>query len=207
MPSAAGISYTLAWLCGLTLFASAPGPRPTDAQLDEFYRGHPLSTSLQSVFVHGVAAVALLVVAWVLWSRRLVGTWWLAAASTAATLSFVQLGLDLWRSNGAADPAAVVHVIDRLDGVKMLALGAMTALGTKSLGRREVIGRSLQVLGWVTTVLVAMSGVSYVVGVDVVPLAAAALIGLLLWVPAVAFRAAAAARAAQRPPSLAGVGT
>jgi hypothetical protein len=101
----------------------------------------------------------------------------------------------------------VVHVIDRLDGVKMLALGAMTAIGTKSLGRREVIGRSLQVLGWLTTVLVAMSGVSYVVGVEAVPLAAAALIGLLLWVPAVALRAAAAAPAAHRPPSLAGVGT
>jgi hypothetical protein len=67
-PGVAGISYVVAWVCGLALFAARPGQDATDAQLSDFYRDHPWSTSMQSVLVHGVAAVALFVVAWVVWS-------------------------------------------------------------------------------------------------------------------------------------------
>ncbi len=193
MPTVAGISYVVAWVCGLTLFVARPRADATDAQLGDFYHDHPWSTSMQSVLVHGVAAVALFVVAWVVWRRGVAGRWWLSAASLAAAFSIVQLGLDLWRSNGATDPAAVVHVIDRLDGVKMLALAGMVATGTASLGRRHVIGRPLQVLGWITATLAAAGGISYVAGSGAVGLAGTALVGLLAWTPCIAYRVATTA--------------
>lgn len=187
----AAISYVVAWVCGLILFAARPGPAATDAQLAAFYRDHPWSTSMQSVLVHGVAAAALTVVAWVVWRRGFVGRWWWGAATAAVAVSAVQLGLDLWRSNKAGDPAAIVHLIDRLDGLKMLALATMVAAGAVSLRRRRVIGRPLQTLGWLTTASAVAAGVAFLAGVEAVALAGAALAGLLIWIPSIAQRVTA----------------
>lgn len=56
----AGIVYVLAWLIGLLLAPSAPDPFGSASTINAYFSAHRSAAMIQSVFVHGLAGVALL---------------------------------------------------------------------------------------------------------------------------------------------------
>src|SRR3954470_14787080 len=59
----AGAVYVLSWLLGLSLGPSAPGPRAPAVDIQAYYVGHTGGIVVQSLLVHGLAGIALAVLA------------------------------------------------------------------------------------------------------------------------------------------------
>jgi hypothetical protein len=183
-PVAAGATYVGAWVVGLTAFVAAPTPAATDAEVAGFYAEHAIPTAVQSVLVHGVAAVALAGLLVGLARRRAVGRLANAAGSIAVALSVVQCVLGVWRSTIATGSTTnhLVAAIDRTDGVKMLALAVLLAAGTIALSRSGTFGRTMIAVGATGSVALVIAGVTYAAGAGVLVAAAVALVILLAWV-------------------------
>ena len=158
----AAVAFTLVWLIGLAV----PVPMVDVNASPAGFSGHETELALRSLFVHGFAAVALLVVGWGL-NRRL--------AIAAAALSLAQ-----WVSEtafAAGGPGALIEATNRLDGVKMLVLAALIVVGAR------VAPRWLRVLAPVAAVALVVSAAGY--GLLVPSLAAAAFVSLpllLVWI-------------------------
>src|SRR4051812_19603869 len=110
----AAVAFTLVWLVGLAI----PVPMVDVGASPGALAGHGTEWALQSLFVHGFAAGALLVVGWGL-SRPL--------AIAAAALSVIQSVLDT--SFAAGGPDGLMEATNRLDGVKMLVLAGLIVAG------------------------------------------------------------------------------
>jgi hypothetical protein len=100
----------LAWLIGLFLAPSAPDPFGSAVTINAYFSAHRPAAMIQSVFIHGLAGVALLRLTAALWSylaardtagpRRVM----LAAGVLAAAVSFLQVAFMI------AIPAGDHHV-------------------------------------------------------------------------------------------------
>src|SRR5215212_2059842 len=106
--SVAGAAYVAGWVLGLALVPSVP------ADVHSFYVAHPALVAVQALLVHGVAGVALGILALVLpravglagRSAALVRTAGLAAA--AVSLAQTALTLVALAQVGSSGPAATV---------------------------------------------------------------------------------------------------
>ena len=150
-PAVAGVAYLLAWVIGLAVWPSNLDVAASGGQVVAAYTGHRGVAMAQSLLVHGVAAVALAVVVLALGQaarRRDAGP--LARATVvagvgAAVVSLVQCALGLWLAGWAVPDSdagragALFAAINRLDGVKMLALAAMAAGGAVLVRRTHLL--------------------------------------------------------------------
>jgi hypothetical protein len=182
---AAGVTYVAAWLVGLTAFGTGPGADATPAQVAEHFASHRVSTTVQSLLIHGLAAASLFVVLTVV--RRAGATTRTAhvAGVVGVGLSLTQLALDAWRSLIAtgSTTSTVVDVIDRVDGFKMFAFAVMIGASVRSLRAAGMIGRRMGIVGAAATAALVLSGVGYAVAVDSLRgTAALSLLLLLVWV-------------------------
>src|SRR5829696_1033363 len=153
----AAVAFTLVWLIGLAV----PVPMVDVGASPAALAGHETELALQSLLVHGFAAMALLVVGWGL-SRPL--------AITAAALSLIQWVLET--AFAAGGPDGLIEATNRLDGVKMLVLAGLVLAGAR------VAPRWLRVLAPVTAVALVVSAAGY--GLLVPSLAVAAIVSLPL---------------------------
>jgi hypothetical protein len=196
-PAAAGIAFVVAWLTGLAVWPSTLDASASSVKVVSAYIGHEAVAMTQDLLVEGLAAIALAVVVIALGraARRRgaerLGRAVVLAGIGAVIVSLVQCALTLVLA-GAAVPdgetgraAALFHLINRLDGAKMLALAAM-ALAAVALARRG--GPLPRWLGYVAAPLAAAmiaSGVGYLVLNNTLAQAAALSLPLLLiWVAA-----------------------
>ena len=196
-PALAAGAYVGAWIVGLTAFGTGPGANATATEVAAWYADHRLTSVLQSISVHGVAALALLGVFVAahrsVRSNRIA----LAAGMAAVALSIVQLGLGVGRSAWSTGTMTsdLVDAIDRLDGLKMFALAVMIGTAVRGLRSVGLVGRPMAVTGLFATVALAVSGAGYLL--DVAPLEAAAFVSLpllLVWVGTLGVRVARTAR-------------
>ena len=158
----AAVAFTLVWLIGLAIPVPMVDVNASAAALS----GHETELALRSLFVHGFAAAALLVVGWGL-SRPL--------AIAAAALSLVQWVLET--AFAAGGPDALMEATNRVDGAKMLVMAALIGFGAR------FAPRWLRVLAPVAVIALVVSAAGY--GLLVPSLAAAALISLpllLVWI-------------------------
>jgi hypothetical protein len=94
----AGGSYVAAWVLGLALGPSAPAPTAPAADIQAFYIENAGGVVLQSLLVHGLAGIALVLLA--LGFARALPAWpaetrWIRVTGlAAAAVSFVQVA---WR--------------------------------------------------------------------------------------------------------------
>ena len=104
----AGIVYVLAWLIGLFLAPSAPDPFGSAVTINAYFSAHRPAAMIQSVFIHGLAGVALLGLTAALWSYLAAGHTagprrvMLAAGVLAAVVSFLQVAFMIARSDNSA---------------------------------------------------------------------------------------------------------
>jgi hypothetical protein len=196
-PAAAGITFVAAWVTGLLVWPSNLGPAASGARVISTYAGHRGAAATQYVLVEGLAAIALAVVVIALAraaERRgegRIGRIVALAGVGAVIVSLVECVLGLLLAGatvpeGKTDQAgALFHLINRLDGAKMLALAAVALAG---VGLARGAGVLPRWLGFVAALLAAAmiaSGVGYLSLNNTVSQAAAAALGLLLvWVAA-----------------------
>ncbi|MGW4242433.1 hypothetical protein [Nocardia sp. NPDC004722] len=185
--AAAGVTFLIAWIVGLSVWPTNLSVRASGAQILEALAGHAGVATVQFVTSQGIAGLALAVVLTALARpARMTGV-----AAVAVSLTQCALGVHLagWiASEGNAATAATVYgLIDRLDGVKMLLLAATAVLASVPMLRDRTRPRFLPYLGLLLAAAIAVSGVGYLLlSTALAPAAYVSGVLLLLWVPAVA---------------------
>ncbi|MEV1287459.1 hypothetical protein [Micromonospora sp. NPDC049679] len=165
------------------------------ADVTAAYAGHRGMAMTQSLLVHGVAALALAVVALALAdvaARNRAQRWGRVAAAGglgAAALSLAQFALGqalaAWAVPTGRTGAAglLFDLVNRIDGVKMFALAVMAAAGVAVARRTRVLPGWLGYVGAVLAVALTGAGVGYLlVSTALTPVAYVALPLLLVWV-------------------------
>jgi hypothetical protein len=135
VPGLTGIGYTLSWLAGLAVPAPSPRLGASGAEVVTALAGHGPAVAAQFVLTEGLPAVGIAVIAVALarFGRRrgalATARFALACGLVAAAISAVQTVLGLVLATTTAPGAAYLLYagVDRLDGVKMLALAGLAA--------------------------------------------------------------------------------
>jgi hypothetical protein len=174
---AIGIGYTLSWIAGLAVPAPSPKFGASGAQIVSAIAGHAPALALQFALTEGLPAAGIAVVAIAL--ARVTGSQLARVAGvTAAVISALQFCLGLWLA--ATSSPATAHVlyqmVNRMDGVKMLALAVLGAAGAAALA----LPRWLRYAGAALAVAIAASGVAYLLLLQSLALLAGPALVLLL---------------------------
>jgi hypothetical protein len=181
----AGFTYVGAWVVGLTVFGVGPASDATDSEIARYFADHRAMSTVQSLLIHGVAALALLgVLAAVKRSGRSIR---LAhtAGLVAVSLSLVQCVLDVYRSliSTGTTTATLAHTIDRIDGLKMFAFAVMIAASITVFRNTGLIGKKMVVAGKLAVPALAVSGIAYAAAItSLLASADLSLVLLLVWV-------------------------
>jgi hypothetical protein len=196
-PAVAGLVYLVAWAAGLAVWPSNLDVAASGSQVVAAYTGHRDVAMLQSLLVHGVAGVALAVVVLALGAAARdraagqLGRVTVVAGVGAAGVSLLQCALGLllagWAvPDGDSGRAGLLFAaVNRLDGVKMLALAAMAAGGAVLVRRTRLLPSWQGYLGFLLAVALVVSGAGYLLLSSA--LAPAAFVSgplLLVWVTA-----------------------
>lgn len=193
----AGIAYAAAWLIGLFLAPSAPDAFGSAGTVSAYYTGHRSATMIQSVFVHGLAGIALLVFTAALWGylaagrqavlRRLV----LLSGVLAAAISFVQVAfmigiyVQAGRHGSAESIKALFDAINKADTVKLIMLAVFVGAASDVSRRLGRLPRWVAWEGAVTVVFLVAGGLAFLVSSSALNLALdISLPLLLLWAAA-----------------------
>lgn len=181
----AGFAYVGAWVLGLTAFGVAPATDATDSQIARYFADHRALSTIQSMLIHGVAAIALLVVLAAVNRLGRLTRLALAAGITAAALSLLQCILDIYRSVVAhgTTVATLAHAVDRIDGLKMFAFAVMIGASISLFRTTGMIGRKMTITTWAAVAALVVSGIAYAGHVTgLLATAELSLVLLLVWV-------------------------
>lgn len=184
-PIIGALAYIGCWAIGLTMFPAAPALDEATGAVADFYARHAAASALQAGMVHGVAAIALLVVVLAMRSRGVTGAT-VRAGVAAVVLSLVQFVVEVVRAieAGGTNPTTVdgfFDAVNRLDGVKMIALAVMVGTSARALRAAGYpLERASGIVVRATAVALVVSGVGYVVLDRVVAMAAFVSLPLLL---------------------------
>ncbi|MFF9349356.1 hypothetical protein [Streptomyces sp. NPDC014734] len=193
----AGYAHAAAWILGLAVaWGATPEAGDTYAEITAAYADRPFRAVAQALLVHGVAAAGLMVVGSGLvdWARRTGSTgarqagWAGWAGRIAGALACVQLVLELIAVTGAGPSAsgrtgALFEAVQRVDGVKMLALAALAAAVCAASRHGALLRRREIVLGWVLAATITASGIGYLfLSTALTPTAFLSLPVLLIWI-------------------------
>jgi hypothetical protein len=195
--SVAGAVYIAAWISGLLLVSSAPASTGPAGDLHDFYVWHGPAIVVQALLVHGLAGIALAVLAATLPvaagaapGRRLAVRLW---GWSAAAVSFVQVALTVVAVLGAGVAAAettrtLVHAVDIADAVKLVLLAGFVTTATRLAARAELAPVWVRALARALVVLLPLGGASFVVPNGLLGLLLiVSLPVLLVWAGAVAY--------------------
>ena len=137
LPGVAGLAYVVAWVAGLAIWPANLALNATAGQVAASYRAHPAQAVAQYLLIEGLAGVLLgIVLACVLRAARdRAGRWAagpaaLSAIAVLTSLSQCVIGLFITAAATAGRTARcgqLSDLVNRLDGVKMLALAAAAA--------------------------------------------------------------------------------
>ena len=139
VPGVVGIAYSLSWIAGLTVPAPSPRFGAPGAEVVAALAGHGPAVATQFALTEGLpaAGIAVISVALARTARQhgaagavsIPGRFALVSGLVAAIISVLQFGLGLTLTAiTAPGPAHLLYAsVDRLDGVKMLALAVLGA--------------------------------------------------------------------------------
>jgi hypothetical protein len=170
LPAYAGIAYVVVWVAGLAVWPQNLPLNATPAQVAASYAAHPVAAVIQYLLVEGLAGVLFgVVLGFALISagaRPAVRNRPVAATALAAVLiSLLQAILGMFLVAAATQPEIVragnlSDLVNRLDGVKMLALAAVAAY----LAARGTAGRTpawLRAVAALAAAALTVSGLGY----------------------------------------------
>jgi hypothetical protein len=159
-----GIAYTVSWIAGLAVAAPSPKLTASGASITAALAGHQAAVVAQFALTEGLPAVGLAVISIALArAARRSGAGHarvaLVAGLAAALISLAQFVLGAILA-AAASPAAahlLYESVNRLDGVKMLALAVLGLAGATS----GVLPRWLRYAGITLAVAITCSAAAY----------------------------------------------
>jgi hypothetical protein len=160
-----GIAYTLSWIAGLAVAAPSPTLTASGASITAALAGHQAAVVLQFGLTEGLPAAGLAIISIALArAARRSGAAGHAriiviAGLAAALISLVQFVLGVVLA-AATDPGAahlLYEAVNRLDGVKMLALAILGLAGAIS----GVLPRWLRYAGITLAIAITSSAVAY----------------------------------------------
>jgi hypothetical protein len=175
----AAVGFSLAWIAGLSVPVPLVDVDAPASAAAAALSGHEGELAVQSLFVHGLAAAAIVVIT--LAVARALGDGRAAriaraAGLGAAGLSVLQCVIELVFA--ATSEGGLIEAVNRLDGVKMVALGVLALAGSTVVA----LPRPLRALGPALAVAIFLSAAGY--GLLVPALAPAAYLSLpllLVW--------------------------
>ena len=197
----AGIVYVLAWLIGLFLAPSAPDPFGSAGTINAYFSAHRPAAMIQSLFIHGLAGVALLGLTAALWTYLAAGDTavprklMLAAGVLAAAVSFLQVAfmigiyVHVGQHGSAGGTRTLFNAINKADTIKLILLAVFVGAASWAAARNGALPRWVAWLGAVTVVFLVVGGLAFLVNSGVLNLALdVSLPLLLLWAAAVSIR-------------------
>lgn len=204
LPASAAVTYLAAWVAGLAAWPVNLALNASAVQVTAAFRRHPAEALVQFLLVEGLAGLLLgivLAAAFLRRPRRAVRSLVpVVAGAVAVVTSVLQcvIGLVLTAAAASHDSARcsdLEALVNRLDGVKMLALAIVAVCLAVSSG----LPRWLRVLSALLAVAIAVSGCAYLVLANVLAWTAY-ISGLLLlaWVTSVGIWVTATLRAGDR---------
>jgi hypothetical protein len=170
--SVAGATYVSAWVAGLLLAPSAPAPDAAASQVHAYYAESASAIVVQASLVHGLAGLALGVLALTVPAataastpaRRLVtGTGLAAALVSLLQLAFAVVATRDVGHTAAPTSQALFHAINVADTVKLVLLAVFVAAVTSSARRVDMAPRWVQVVALVLAVLLPLGGGAFLV--------------------------------------------
>jgi hypothetical protein len=185
--------YVLCWLVGLFVAPSSPSPTAAAGPVAAYYAAQPVAVLGQSLLVHGIAGVCLVVLALTLPRRR----WVVVSGGLAGVVSLTQVAFACLAVHAAAvgqDENCLrwFHVVNDADTLKLVLLAGFVAAATFAGSSRW-----LRTLGVVLVPLLVLGGLAFLVDSGVLAaLLTVSLPMLLLW--------AASLAVLQRPLALTG---
>jgi len=206
-PAAAGIAFVAAWATGLAVWPSNLDVAASGGKVVSAYRGQEGAAVTQYLLVEGAAAIALAIVVMALVraavrsgaERR--GRVLIVSGAAAVIVSLAECALGLWLAtavvpDGDTGRAGVLfHLINRLDGAKMLALAAAALAGLDLARRGGPMPRWLGYVGASLAAAMIASGVGYLLlNNALAQVAAVSLALLLVWVAATGLTVGRASR-------------
>ncbi|HLN71028.1 MAG TPA: hypothetical protein VK280_27635 [Streptosporangiaceae bacterium] len=161
----AGIGYTLSWIAGLSIPAPSPKLTASGTEIAAALAGHGTAVAAQYALTEGLPAAGLAIVSIALAraARRsgapAAARVALIAGVAAALISLTQFALGAVLAGTASPGTAhlLYDAVNRLDGVKMLAL-AVLGLAAAASG---VLPRWLRYAGIALAITITASGVAY----------------------------------------------
>ena len=166
LPATAAVTYVTAWVAGLAAWPVNLALNASAAQVTAAFRQHPAEAVIQLLLVEGLAGLLLGVVlaATLLRGPAPIGRSLLpvACGAVAVTTSLLQcvIGLMLTTAAERHDRARcgnLAALVNRLDGVKMLALAVIAVWLVAAL----IVPRWLRVVSALLAVTIAVSGCAY----------------------------------------------
>lgn len=196
-PAAAGIAFVAAWVTGLLVWPSNLKVAASGHKVVSAYTGHEGVAVAQYLLVEGLAGIALAFVVIALaraagrrGANRL-GRIVLLAGIGAVVVSLLECALGLLLAVVAVPDGEIgragtlFHLINRMDGAKMLALAAMALTGAGLARRGGLLPRWLGYIAGLLAAAMIASGVGYLLLNNTLAQAAATSLALLLiWVSA-----------------------
>ena len=184
VPVVAGLGYSLSWIAGLAVQAPSPGFGAPGAGVVAALAGHGPIVTTQFALTEGLPTVGIAVISVALAraARRSgatrAGRFALVSGLAAAIISAIQFGLGVALTpTSAPGPAHLLYTsVDRLDGVKMLALAVLGA----AAATMTVLPRWLRYTGIALAVAITCSGLVYLLLVASLTAAAGPALVLLL---------------------------
>lgn len=177
---AVGIGYTLSWIAGLAVPAPSPKFSASGAQIVSAVAGHAPALAVQFALTEGLPAAGIAVVAIAL--ARITGSRLaMAAGVAAAVISAAQfcLGIGLAATSSPVTAHVLYEMVNRMDGVKMLALAVLGAAAAAA----PTLPRWLRWTGAALAVAIAASGVVFLLLLQgLTLLAGPALVALLIFI-------------------------
>ena len=167
-----GATYILAWIIGLVLASGGPEPDDPATEVASYFARHEHAAMLGHLFVDGIAGLALIGTAVVI-SRFLrprdpqMGKLGFLAALVAAATSLVQFGLGITFTYDAAHNGSPQTVRDlfvalnNTDTMKIVFLATMIATVSVAARRSHVLPGWFAIYGFVTALLLAISGFAF----------------------------------------------
>lgn len=172
LPAAAGAGYLAAWVAGLAAWPSNLALNAAASQVATSHRDHAAQAVVQYLLVEGLAGIllgAVLAVAVSTMRGGRLAVWARPAAvlgGIAAVISVTQSVLGVLLTSASAHHEVgragdLFIAVNRLDGVKMLALSLTAAYLAVRLAPGRPAPRWLRVLAVLAAVPLAVSGVTY----------------------------------------------
>ena len=183
VPAVTGVAFTLSWIIGLAIPAPSPRLGASGGAILAALAGHGGQAVSNYVLTEGLPAIGLAVISAYLAPHTRHPRWVLGTGIFAAVVSLTQcvLGIALTRATAPGAAHLLWEAVNRLDGVKMLAI-AVVALAA---GAAATLPRWLRWLGGALGISITASAVAQLFLLDSVSwLAYVAGVVLLIFIPA-----------------------